>query len=177
MARNPKSWCPNACGLGSKVSWWSQSHLDEQHHPTPPLPQSVTGRQAGKPQSLAGGSESLLPPLIAVASGQRSHRLCSPSFGGEPCHYCSLAEGFACLQPGILPLLPRWRAGLAGGRRKSCRRRARSLMPQQLKWPFSLGLGFHLHRAPEKRCAFGRIRADNSVLSEKEIKPERNWEP
>lgn len=50
------------------------------------------------------------------------------------------------------------------------------LMLRQLKWPFSLGLGFHLHRAPEKRCAFGRIRADNSVLSENKIKPERNWE-
>jgi hypothetical protein len=51
-----------------------------------------------------------------------------------------------------------------------------SLMLQQLMWPFSLGLGFHLHRAPEKHCAFRRIRVDNSVLSENKTKPERNWE-
>lgn len=49
-------------------------------------------------------------------------------------------------------------------------------MLRQLKCPFSLGLEFHLHRAPEKRCAFRRIRVDNSALSENKIKPERNWE-
>lgn len=62
------------------------------------------------------------------------------------------------------------------GERVSAAGSESSLMLQQLKWPFSLGLGFHLHTAPEKHCAFGRIRADNSVLSENKIKPERNWE-
>lgn len=119
----------------------------------------------------------ILPSLpLAVASGQTCQHFFSPElWKASPATIVTSKKALSAFSLESPPLLSGGGgAGRQGGRRSWAGSES-SLKLQQLKWPFSLGLGFHLHRAPEKRCAFRRIRADNSVLSENKIKPERNW--
>lgn len=186
MTRDPKWWCPNEYyryawdeGLRS-VLVASKIRPEGLFTPRESTSPQGTGRHTPPPRHppythcFPRGIRIFLSLLSAT--GQTSQPFFNPELG-EASPATSVTSERALLPSAWNPPTLRsggWAARQGGRKSEGCSQSG--LMLQQLKWPFSLGLGFHLHRAPEKRCAFGRIRADNSVHSENKIKPERNWE-